>query len=303
MENVLILGAAGNIGYDLLLKLIEKEYILTAFDINTNINNKKLNKLKDKTNIVYGDIEDKTLIKELVKNKDIIINCAGIMPPYANLDDEIANTINYKGNKNVVDAIREFNPQCKYFYLSFISVYGITDKEREINLKTEIDDHNDLYTKSIIKSEEYIKTNLKKHCILRMPIVLTADNYYINHLKLSRKTDFITINDLNNLIIDILKKKEINKKTYNISGFKVNSTDIITDIYIVTGELKIAGRDIYYGLYTDDNEIEELTSNKKTTYKSYIKELKEKTPKSKRKIRKTLNYFKYLILQKRAEKE
>lgn len=303
MENILILGAAGNIGYDLLLKLIEKEYLLTAFDLNTKNNKKKLNILKDNVEIIYGDIEDKHLIKELVKNKDIIINCAGIMPPFSNLDDNIANTINYKGTKNLIDAINEYNPNCKFFYLSFISVYGTSDKNKEIKIKNELNDSEDLYTKSIIKSEEYIKNYSKKYCILRMPIVLTPDNYFLRHLRLNRQTDFITVDYLNNIILNIIKKKEVNQKVYNISGFKADSKEFLIDLYQTTGELNILGRDLYYGHYIDSECIEKIVEIKKNSYKQYLEELKENTKPIKRKIKKILNYYKYLIIIKKTKKD
>ena len=76
--------------------------------------------------------------------------------------------------------------------MSFISIYGITEKkEHRITTTSESTHPDDTFTISLIKSEDYIKTNLKRFTILRMPNVLTPNNYFINHMKLDRYIDFI----------------------------------------------------------------------------------------------------------------
>ncbi len=278
MKDILITGGAGKIGYNLVLKLLNSKYNITVLDLLSKKSEKMLSKISDKIKIVYGDIEDKNLVMDLIKKNDIVVDYAGIMPPFANLDPSIANSTNFIGTKNIVDAILEVNPDCIYYYMSFVSVYGETDKkQRRITVDTESNHPEDAFSVSLIRSEEYIRSNLKKYVIMRMPIVLTKKNYFINHMAFDRRFDFIDVSDLNEIIIGLLRTKKSFGKTYNISGFKANSNIFYKNLYKSSGSLKYVIKRDYYGDYDDFEEVEDIVKIKYTTANSYFKALKEKT--------------------------
>lgn len=299
MKDVLITGGVGKIGFNLVQKLLDTNYSLTILDLESKDSIKKTLKIKDKIKIVYGDIEDANLVRDLVKRNDIVIDYAGIMPPLADLNEDIANSTNFIGTKNIVDAINEVNPECVYIYMSFISIYGRSENEvRRISLDTESTYPEDYYSISLTRSEDYIRSNLKKYAIFRMPIVLTRKNYYIRHMKLNRTMDFITKEDLNDIVIGVMKSKKIYGKTYNISGFRANSNKVIEKIYDATGKISILNRNLYYGKYEDANAIESLVDIEYTSLDTFYKNLKKESPKIVTAFRKVLNYPKYLIFKK-----
>lgn len=278
MKDILITGGAGKIGYNLVTKLLDSKYNITVLDLPSKKSEKVLSKVKDKIKIIYGDVEDKNLVIDLVKKNDIVIDYAGIMPPFANIDPSIANSTNYTGTKNIVDAILEVNPDCIYYYMSFISIYGQSNKkQRKITIETESNHPEDPFSISLIKSEDYIKANLKKYVIMRMPIVLTKKNYFINHLKFDRRYDFIDTSDLNDIVIGLLRTKKSFGKIYNISGFKANSTIFYKNLYESSGKLKYVLNREYYGDYDDFEEVEDIVKIKYTTANSYFKRLKDNT--------------------------
>ena len=248
MKDVLITGGAGKIGFNLVLKLLETNANVTILDLESKDSIKKTLKYKDKVKIVYGDVEDVNLVRDLVKRNDIVIDYAGIMPPLADLNDNIANSTNFGGTKNIVDSILEVNPECVYIYMSFISVYGTTEKKvRKLEVGCESTHPEDPYSVSLIRSEEYIKSKLEKFAIFRMPIVFTRKNYYIRHMKFGRKMDFITPDDLNEIVMGVMKSKQIHGKTYNISGFKMSTNEVMEKLYKITGDFPLFKRNLYYG--------------------------------------------------------
>lgn len=296
MKDVLITGGAGKIGFNLVEKLVDSNCNITILDLESKDSVKKFSKIKDQVKVVYGDVEDANLVRDLVKRNDVVIDYAGIMPPLADLNETIANSTNFNGTKNIVDAINELNSECVYIYMSFISVYGTTPKKvRKLSIDTESTNPEDYYSISVIRSEDYIKSNLKKYAILRMPIVLTRKNYYLKHMALNRTMDFITKEDLNDIVLGIMGSNKIYGKTYNISGFK-EKTDILVDfLYKKTGSISLLGRNLYYGEFEDNDVIDKVCKMQYTPFeeikidfgtRSFIKILKI-----------VLNYPKYLIFK------
>ncbi len=298
MRDVLITGGSGKIGFDLVKKLIDTNYSITILDLESKDSLKKLFKLRNKVKIVYGDIEDANLIRDLVMRNDIVIDYAGIMPPLANLNEEIAQKTNFLGTKNIVDAINETNPDCTLIYMSFISFYGTTSKAKRIlSADTESTHPDDYYSVSIIKSEEYIRSNLKNFTIIRMPIVLTRKNYFINHLKLGKTVDFITIENLNDIVIKVMFLKSAYGKTYNVSGFKVKSDRLIERLYKTTGNISIINRNIYYGEFDNTKEIDKIIKIEYTNFEDAFSSIKKKTHVIKAVIKQIINFPKYLIFK------
>lgn len=298
MRDVLITGGAGKIGFNLVKKLLDTNYSVTILDLESKDSLKKLFKIKNKVKFVYGDIEDANLVRDLVKKNDIVIDYAGIMPPLANLNEDIAHSTNYLGTKNIVDAINETNPDCIYIYMSFISIYGSTDKaKRLINIDTDSTHPDDYYSISVIRSEDYIKTNLKKYSIIRMPIVLTRNNYFLKHMKLGRTMDFITRDDLNDLVMGIMQSKKIFGKVYNVSGFRAHTEKVVEALYKATGEISILKRNIYYGEYEDGKVLNGIVDIEYDTLKEAFDKIGNNVSRVKRTFKKTFNYFKYLIFK------
>jgi len=297
MRDILITGGAGKIGYNLVLKLLESDYSITVLDLESKKSVNELNTFKNKLKFVYGDVEDANLVRELVKRNDIVVDYAGVMPPLANLNEKFSNGTNYLGTKNIVDSIKEVNPECVYIYMSFVSVYGPTDNvKREITEDTLSNDPDDFYSVCLIRSEEYIRSNLKKYAIFRMPIVLTSKNYYINHLSLDRSVEFLTKSDVNDMIIPILKSKKIYGKTINLYGNRVKSERLVEGIFKATGELALINRNLYYGVFDNKNS-SDIIDVKNTDLKVALEEMYNETPKAKRVFRKIINYPKYWVFK------
>lgn len=303
MRDVLITGGAGKIGFNLVRKLLDTNYSVTILDLESPESLKKMLEVKDHVKFVYGDVEDANLVRDLVKRNDFVIDYAGIMPPLANLNEDIANSTNFIGTKNIVNAINETNPGCIYLYMSFISVYGESQKDKRVlTVDSESTHPDDFYTVSIIRSEDYIKSNLKKYAILRMPVVLTKKNYFINHLALGKTVDLITRDNLNDIVMEIMTSKKIFGHTYNVSGVKVKSEDLIERIYKTTGALSILNRNLYYGEYEDGHELDKLVKVDYVGLEEALKDVKQNVSGLKCTVRKVLNYPKYLIFKNLVKK-
>ncbi len=298
MKDVLITGGAGKIGFELINTLLDSKYSITVLDLPSQESKKKLNQVSHKIKIIYGDVEDYNLVLDLVRKNDIVIDYAGIMPPLADLNEQLTTSTNYIGCKNIVDAINAVNPNCVYIYASFISVYGLTNSsKRLLSVKKGGNNPDDFYSVSLIRSENYIKENVKNFIILRMPIVLTKFNYYVKYMKLNRNIDFITIDNFNAIVIQVMENKKLYGKTFNISGFKANSTVFLKNMYKYTGRLHLSRRNIYYGEYSDEDFINKYVDVDYDSIHDYFKSIKHPNF-----IKKVFNFPKYFILKRKESK-
>lgn len=185
--------------------------------------------------------------------------------------------------------------------MSFISVYGESDNERRVlNVDTESNHPDDYYSVSLIRSEDYIRSNLKKYAIIRMPIVLTKKNYFLRFMRLNSKIDFITKSDLNDIVLGIIKSKKILGKTFNISGFRANSSDVVEAIYKHSGKLSILNRKIYYGFFEDGETLSEVA---KVKCKKLNEAFEEEKYGFSSKLLKVINYPKYLLLKRKKNRK
>ena len=91
MKKVLVTGAAGTIGLQVVRFLLsEGKYEITALDLKSKYNYKRLKRFRKRINLVYGDVNDDGLIDALIKTHDVVIHLAGVLPPLAKDNKSLA---------------------------------------------------------------------------------------------------------------------------------------------------------------------------------------------------------------------
>ena len=126
---ILILGGAGFIGNNLVRKFLSRDkHQITVVDFLDPRLKSDFNNLKDvlpKIKFIKGDIRDKKLIKAVVKNQDVIINCAAQTSHTLSLKDPLFDVdINCCGTLTLLEAVREYNPKAKVIYVSSSTLIG-----------------------------------------------------------------------------------------------------------------------------------------------------------------------------------
>lgn len=273
MKKVLVTGAAGTVGLQVLRFLLsEGKYEVTALELKNKHVYKRLKHMRKRINIVYGDVNDDYLVDALIKDHDIVIHCAGVLPPFANVRDDLCKIVDYKGTVNIVNAIKNYNPNCILLYASSTSVYGKLENYTNIKTSTKCNiDGFDFYSNYKIKSEDYIKNNIKNYSIFRLAYVLgdPKNESLIYNVAPNTELETISSEDAGYAFVSAIDNfKAINKKTYNVSGgekFRVAYKDYLKEIFKTYGlsirflSTFIAAEKNYYGgYYTDSDKLEEL---------------------------------------------
>ncbi len=219
MKRVLVTGASGSIGLKTIKYLLsEGKYEITALDLRTKNNQKKLKRYRRRINIIYGDINDSVLMEALVKDQDYIIHLASVLPPLADIKKDLSKLVEYNGTENIIKALNFYNPDCFFIYTSSTTIYGDI-KEASLEDKPHLTSL-DYYSNTKLETENLIKKKLKNYTILRLPLVLCSPkSSFMYNVKLNQETEAITDNDAGYMLVNALNhEKELNKKTFNVGG-------------------------------------------------------------------------------------
>ena len=273
MKKVLVTGAGGTVGLQVIRFLLsEGKYEITALELKNKNVYKRLKPFRKRINIVFGDVNDDTIVDALVKDHYIVIHLAGVLPTLANIREDLCREVDYEGTKTIVDAIKDYNPDCFLLYASSTSVYGIQEDYENITLKSKnnIDDY-DYYSKYKLECEKYIKDNLKHYSIFRLAYILgdPGRESLIYNVPLSNHLELLSSEDAGYAFacaIDFLK--EINKKTFNVSGgekFRTTYREYLLKIFKNYGlsfkylsTWLLAEKNYRGGYYTDGDELDDI---------------------------------------------
>ncbi len=296
MKRVLVTGASGMVGMQVLKYLLsEGKYEITALDLKNKYTIKTLKKYKKRINIIYGDITDNILMDALVKDQDIVIHLAAIPISLANINETLANDIEYKGCENIIRSICYYNPHCHLFYASSTSLYKLKELSN-INSKINLNE-DDYYLKVKLLIEKLIKDKLDNYTIYRLPIILgdlRNDKFIWNGI-LDQNINYITREDAAySFVRGINYLDKINKNTYNvIDEGNILYKDLINNILNIYGynldyifSKLFLEKNYYSPMVSDGDILQNIIDYQNNTLNDYYKYLKRIS--KKRKIPKLL---------------
>ena len=296
MKRVLVTGASGMVGMQVLKYLLsEGKYEITALDLKNKYTIKTLKKYKKRINIIYGDITDNILMDALVKDQDIVIHLAAIPISLANINNNLAMDIEYKGCENIIRSICYYNPHCHLFYASSTSLYKLKELSN-INSKINLNE-DDYYLKVKLLIEKLIKDKLDNYTIYRLPIILgdlRNDKFIWNGI-LDQNINYITKEDAAySFVRGINYLDKINKNTYNvIDEGNILYKDLINNILNIYGynldyifSKLFLEKNYYSPMVSDGDILQNIIDYQNNTLNDYYKYLKRIS--KKRKIPKLL---------------
>ena len=125
MTRILVIGGAGYVGCNLVPKLLDKNYIVTVYDMMIYGNN--LPKDNKNLSVINGDVRDLEKLQKNLKNQDAIIHLACISnDPSFELNPKLGKEINFDCFKPLILAAKK-NGIKHFIYASSSSVYGVKE--------------------------------------------------------------------------------------------------------------------------------------------------------------------------------
>jgi nucleoside-diphosphate-sugar epimerase len=121
---VLVTGAFGRLGQEVLLRLVPEGHSAIALDLPNRRNQRTARRFADRVEIVWGDIRSPDDVSTCVARCDAIIHNAGVLAPASENDPALAYAVNVGGTKNILDAMKRRDKPPVIVFASSLSVCG-----------------------------------------------------------------------------------------------------------------------------------------------------------------------------------
>lgn len=289
---VLLTGASGNVGYETLLYLVSSnKHDVTVLDLPSKKAKSRLGKLKDKIKIVYGSINDKSLVYELVKSQDAIIHLAAIIPPLADRNPKLARKVNFYGSQNIIEAILNCPKKPYLLYSSSVSVYG----DRLENYWIKVGDQlkpslGDYYAETKIATEKMIQSAGIPFTIFRLTGIMghPKTDPLMFHMPLDTKLEIASSVDTGRAFANALDHlQELQGHIYNLGGGEKCRTtyrEFLKNMFNIYGlnlrylkETFFAEHNFHCGYFSDSHVLNDLLHFQTDTLETYYKRIDKET--------------------------
>ncbi|TXT66995.1 MAG: hypothetical protein BAJALOKI1v1_220028 [Promethearchaeota archaeon] len=224
---ILLTGAFGIVGTQVLNYLIERNYDVRVFEVY-NFNNwmKSLN-YRDNAEIFWGDIRNFTDVQNAVKDVDVIIHLAAIIPPLADKKPEFAHSVNVGGTKNIISALEHMNPSSmpKVIYSSSIAIYG----DRRANPLIKLEDKpnpnaHDYYAQQKLECEKLIRTSEIEWVIFRLTYIVSPHKLHLDpimyEMPLDTRIEICHAKDTALALVNAIENEKVWGEIMHIAGGK-----------------------------------------------------------------------------------
>ncbi len=284
MSRILLTGAFGNLGKYTLDELLRRGHEVTCFDLPTKANRKHAYRYQEKVRLVWGDITRYDNLKDPIKNSEVVIHLAALIPPLSERNPDLAEQVNFQGTKNIVDVIQIQRQRPHLLFASSVSVYGRNQDRNSLRTINNHVDASDHYTSHKIRCEEYIKAELNNWSILRLGVIPPPLQFKIDpifyDLPLDTKIHFLHPKDGAAAFTNSINDESIQKKTLLIGGDESCLTTygqylgrVFQSIGLSLPPFEAFTTEPYYSYWMDTTESQQLLQYQQHSFEEYCAEL------------------------------
>ncbi len=219
---VLLTGAFGNIGASCLKELLRQKYLVRCLDLKIKRTEKVAARFKRQIEVTWGDVRDAETIREAVRNQDVIIHLAAIIPPESDENPKLAQEVNVGGTQNLLEASQQLEKPPKFLFASTFDLFGRTQKQAPPRRVTDPVSVTDCYTEHKLACEKMIMNSGLEWLIFRFadvpPIALRKAHPIMFEIALDNRIETFHPDDAGLAIVNALGCEEAWGKVLLVGG-------------------------------------------------------------------------------------
>jgi nucleoside-diphosphate-sugar epimerase len=294
MMKIFLTGAFGNVGASTLQELINQNHEILCFDIKNSKNEKKCNKLQKKGQFdtIWGDITNPDEVSNALKDIDVIIHLAAIIPPLSEKNPDLAYKVNVEGTRNLIEAAKRLERSPRFVVASSVSVHGPCMHKKGLRKADEELCPSDHYSHTKVEVEKMLKESGLPWLILRLGAVSIPKIPYrldpiMFEVPLDQRIEFIDSRDAG-LAFANAATVDVENKVLQIGGgesCQIYQREYISEMFNALGIPMLPDSafcmpknddEWFYTDWMDTEEAQSLLNFQTISFEDYMKEFKKK---------------------------
>lgn len=285
-KQVLLTGASGGIGFEVLKQFIALGTVKLTVIIRASKKNKKkiLPFLKEVT-VVYGDLSNRWDIAQLKTSFDTVIHLAAIIPPQAYLSSKRTHKVNVQATDDLLRHLEDTSPKAFFMFSSSVAIYGDRLKTPKIRVGDPLhEDDEDFYVQSKIKAERIVQNSSLDWTIFRLTAILGVNNHKISglmfHNPLDTSMEIATPQDTARAFVNgMTHRTSLSHNIFNLGGgasCRTSYRALLERNFEINGlgkldfpEKTFAEKNFHCGYLVDSDSLEEIIRFRQHSLEDY----------------------------------
>ena len=168
MKRVLVTGACGNIGANVVDLLVERGYSVRAVDLDTPVGRKKAARWGDRVEMRFGSICNEGAVREAVVDVDHVIHLAAMVPPGTDIDQAAGYAVNVVATRSIIAACEAQPVPPRLTFTSTAAIWGRNDEVDRPRLADEEISPSDNYSRQKAECEAMLRSSSLDFVIFRI---------------------------------------------------------------------------------------------------------------------------------------
>ncbi len=194
MKRVLVTGACGNIGTNVVDLLLQRGYAVRAIDLDTPKNRRVRARWRTDMDMRFGSICDEALVAETVQRMDHVIHLAAVVPPATDIDQALGYAVNVVATRSLIASCEAQPSPPRLTFTSTAAIWGRNDEVDGPRRSQEEISPSDNYTRQKAECEAMIRTSSLDAVIFRIamtpPVALAAVSPFVFDMHPDMRVEF-----------------------------------------------------------------------------------------------------------------
>ncbi|MGB5193673.1 MAG: NAD(P)-dependent oxidoreductase, partial [Polyangiales bacterium] len=226
MKRVLVTGACGNIGANVVDLLLERGYPVRAVDLDTAAGRRVATRWGDRVDLRFGSICNESVVREAVAGIDHVIHLAAMVPPGTDVDQAAGYAVNVVAMRSIIAACEAQASPPRLTFTSTAAIWGRNDEVERPRRADEAISPSDNYSRQKAECESMLRACALDTVIFRIamtpPVAPGALSPFVFDMHPDMRVEFTHPKDQALAICNSLVVAEIAGRTLCLGGGEKN---------------------------------------------------------------------------------